>query len=245
MPILTTGLVLKALSATGAGLALSHWLRAPESHLDPSRLRWLDGVEWHLTPEEQTAIVGVDAVHNYQVLHGREPTLDETQVIWEGAQNVPEVEARLAESAADGAPTQEARTMHQEAAEALMPVRTGGRRRRIRRRALMSGFMRHWIARVRGRFPMREDRKSDRAAMLKWCLEEMGAQGIRPTHAENAAQLVVNLALPMSLAERMGRRMAQEFAPRTRGGRMLWNLRCRLERMFSVEEAPTFTGYDY
>jgi hypothetical protein len=121
----------------------------------------------------------------------------------------------------DGRPTEQAKAHHQECALDLIPC---SRPRRNTFRFSTTAFVRHWVARVRLQFPLRQDRPSDRAAMMKWLGAELMAHGLRPSHAENAGQLVVGLALLPSRAERTARELQERLRPRTNGERLLYSL---------------------
>lgn len=121
---------------------------------------------------------------------------------------------------------------HQLAAAGLVlrPKRKRGGQSRPHNNVRSHSFMRHWVALVRLRFPLRANRPSDRAAMTTWLHKEMTARGIRPAHQEAAIAVVVEMALLPSVAELAAKEMADVARPRTNGQRLIWDLRRSIRR---------------
>lgn len=219
---LGTILAAGALTLLGGGLGATTYLQTPESSLDLSKLKWLDGTDFLPTKFEEVQERLALAEQLLLEETGKLPELDQSKEIEEELWAEPMLEETLDERGEDGRPTAQARATHQAAVTGLLP--TYGNRKRSGKPS-SKAFIRHWVAKVRLQFPMRANKPSDKAAMMKWLGGELMAVGIRPSHAEAAGQVVIHLALLPSAGERLGQAIFEERLPRTHGARLLYNIR--------------------
>lgn len=218
--MLTVRLAGVALSAGAAVL----WLRAPEVDILPDTYKELRGYELEpeedLEREEQVDFLEYINIQNTPP-DGQLQTREEIAAEYAGTpvmQDLLESEhPELVELA---------NLHHQAAAKDLSLPMVCARRKRATFRT--RAFLRHWVARVRIQFPLRADRPSDRAAMLKWLGMEMRGHGIRYAHVENCAEIVVNLALLPSRSLSVAHAVSEEVRSRTRIGRWWYTLSSRI-----------------
>lgn len=113
------------------------------------------------------------------------------------------------------------------------------------KRARISAFYRHWMARARLEFPLRQNRPSDKAAMSKWLHAAMREKGIRCTHAADAIPKVVAMAINPSRAEIEAEQWAEHAKCRTVGEGWLFSLKRRFNHVlgFGAAEAGGPPGF--
>lgn len=70
-------------------------------------------------------------------------------------------------------------------------------------------FYKVWIAEVRLEFPLRSNKPSDRACMMRWLTGKMRERGMRITHIADAAPRIVAMAINPSRAEVEAEEMAE------------------------------------
>lgn len=229
------------------GGAIIAWCRSPETHLAQSQLTWLDGTRKAQPPSTERCLQRqetLEAVLEAAELDGEQVSPEDEQLVL-GALSYTDM---LSDQTPEGRPSDLAKATNRACAEDFHPrtleSQTGTARRKPRvQRA--TAFTRHWVAAVRLHFPMRADRPSDIAAMSKWLSGELRAMGVRPVHAETFVPVVVHLALLPSPGEIYGRAAMERLRPRTRGGRLLWDLKQRVRGIFSAADGVGVGEYNF
>lgn len=239
-------MILEILAATGFavlspfGAAAAYWLRSPETEVPPDIYKALRGWDMEVDPEDEIAenlgfLLHGQALTAAHVARGKElgqvPAASDLAFLALTPdelleQATPGVELALLIDSEDKEHEEEMKVQHQMAAkDCCLPTFSRGRRRNSLRQKT---FLRYWVARVRLQFPLRADRPSDRAAMLNWLGKEMRLLGIRYTHIEGAAMMVVELSLLPSQSYLCAQVAAEEVRSRSRIGRFLYTLQTRI-----------------